>query len=93
MDICVNVSEIMSVSIRHSSQSRLANLYRKPLDHGVNGNTSGRARRVRYADDFVIACVPGRGGEMLARLKQSLPTTLNHYTSNSVTGSTEKCSF
>jgi len=50
----------------------LANLYLNPLDHGVNGNTSGRARMVRYADDFVIACAPGRGEEMLARLKRWL---------------------
>lgn len=50
----------------------LANLYLNPLDHGVNGNTSGRARLVRYADDFVIACAPGRGGEIRTRLKHWL---------------------
>jgi len=50
----------------------LANLYLNPLDHGVNEHTSGRARMVRYADDFVIACAPGRGGEMVTRLKQWL---------------------
>jgi group II intron reverse transcriptase/maturase len=50
----------------------LANLYLNPLDHGVNGNTSGRARMVRYADDFVIACAPGRGEEVMARLKRWL---------------------
>jgi len=50
----------------------LANLYLNPLDHGVNGHTSGRARMVRYADDFVIACAPGRGEEMRTRLKRWL---------------------
>ena len=50
----------------------LANLYLNPLDHGVNGNTAGRARMVRYADDFVIACAPGRGGEIMTRLKHWL---------------------
>jgi len=50
----------------------LANLYLNPLDHGVNEHTSGHARMVRYADDFVIACAPGRGGEMVTRLKQWL---------------------
>jgi group II intron reverse transcriptase/maturase len=51
----------------------LANLYLNPLDHGVNGQTQGRARMVRYADDFVIACRPGCGQEMLERLKNWLP--------------------
>jgi group II intron reverse transcriptase/maturase len=50
----------------------LANLYLNPLDHGVNGNTSGQARMVRYADDFVIACAAGRGGGLIARLKKWL---------------------
>jgi group II intron reverse transcriptase/maturase len=50
----------------------LANVYLNPLDHGVNGNTSGQARMVRYADDFVIACAPGRGAGVMARLKQWL---------------------
>jgi RNA-directed DNA polymerase len=50
----------------------LANLYLNPLDHGVNGNTSGRARMVRYADDFVIACAPGHGEGIMARLKRWL---------------------
>lgn len=50
----------------------LANLYLNPLDHGVNGNTSGRARMVRYADDFVITCAPGRGEEVRTRLKRWL---------------------
>ena len=50
----------------------LANLYLDPLDHGVNDTTSGQARMVRYADDFVIACPAGRGGGLLARLKKWL---------------------
>jgi group II intron reverse transcriptase/maturase len=50
----------------------LANLYLNPLDHGVNDTTAGQARMVRYADDFVIACVPGRGGGMRTRLKRWL---------------------
>jgi RNA-directed DNA polymerase len=45
----------------------LANLYLNPLDHQVNG--TGQARLIRYADDFVIACGPGRGGGLLERLK------------------------
>lgn len=48
----------------------LANLYLNPLDHGVN--ETGRARLIRYADDFVIACGPGRAPELLARLKRWL---------------------
>ena len=50
----------------------LANLYLNPLDHGVNDKTSGQARMVRYADDFVIACAVGRGGGLMARLKKWL---------------------
>ena len=48
----------------------LANLYLNPLDHQVNG--TGQARLIRYADDFVIACGPGRSGGMLERLKRWL---------------------
>ena len=47
----------------------LANLYLNPLDHGVNQETSGQARMVRYADDFVIACRPGQSQGILRRLK------------------------
>jgi group II intron reverse transcriptase/maturase len=47
----------------------LANLYLNPLDHGVNEKTSGQARMVRYADDFVIACRPGQSQGLLPRLK------------------------
>ncbi len=50
----------------------LANLYLNPLDHGVNEKTSGQARMVRYADDFVIACAAGCGGGLIARLKKWL---------------------
>jgi group II intron reverse transcriptase/maturase len=50
----------------------LANLYLNPLDHGVNEKTSRQARMVRYADDFVIACAPGRSGAVLERLKKWL---------------------
>jgi group II intron reverse transcriptase/maturase len=50
----------------------LANLYLNPLDHGVNDTTAGRARMVRYADDFVIACAPGHGGGVQMRLKRWL---------------------
>ena len=47
----------------------LANLYLDPLDHGVNETSSGQARMVRYADDFVITCRPGQSPGLLARLK------------------------
>jgi len=50
----------------------LANLYLNPLDHGVNDTTAGQARMVRYADDFVIACAPGRGGGVTTRLQRWL---------------------
>ena len=50
----------------------LANLYLNPLDHGVNEKTSGQARMVRYADDFVIACAAGRSGGLRARLQKWL---------------------
>lgn len=50
----------------------LANIYLNPLDHAVNGKTAGPARMVRYADDFVIACAPGRSGELIVRLKRWL---------------------
>jgi group II intron reverse transcriptase/maturase len=50
----------------------LANLHLNPLDHGVNENTSGQARMVRYADDFVITCAVGRSGGLRARLQKWL---------------------
>ena len=45
----------------------LANLYLNPLDHGVNQKCMGKARMVRYADDFVIVCRPGQAQEVLER--------------------------
>jgi len=50
----------------------LANVYLNPLDHGVNQQCEGEARMVRYADDFVIACRPGRGPAVLERTKRWL---------------------
>jgi len=50
----------------------LANVYLNPLDHGVNQQCEGEARMVRYADDFVIACRPGRGPKVLERTKKWL---------------------
>ena len=45
----------------------LANVYLNPLDHGVNQRCRGKARMVRYADDFVILCRPGLAQEMRER--------------------------
>ena len=50
----------------------LANVYLNPLDHGVNQRCVGQARMFRYADDFVIACRAGRGGEVRQRIKRWL---------------------
>ena len=50
----------------------LANVYLNPLDHGVNQQCKGQARMVRYADDFVIMCRPGRAPEVLERTKRWL---------------------
>jgi len=50
----------------------LANIYLNPLDHGVNEKCVGQARMFRYADDFVIACWPGRAGEVRERTKRWL---------------------
>jgi group II intron reverse transcriptase/maturase len=50
----------------------LANIYLNPLDHGVNHKCVGKARMVRYADDFVIACRPGQAQEVLERTKRWL---------------------
>jgi RNA-directed DNA polymerase len=47
----------------------LANLYLNSLDHGVNGKPELEARLVRYADDFVILCRPGKSGAIYERLK------------------------
>jgi RNA-directed DNA polymerase len=46
-----------------------SNLYLNSLDHEVNGRPELNARLVRYADDFVLLCRPGRGAAMFARLK------------------------
>lgn len=48
----------------------LANLYLNSLDHGVNDHPELDAKLIRYADDFVLLCRPGRGGAMLERLKR-----------------------
>ncbi len=50
----------------------LANLYLNSLDHGVNDQPELDAKLIRYADDFVILCRPGRGAAMLERLKRYL---------------------
>jgi len=46
-----------------------SNLYLNSLDHEVNGRPETNARLVRYADDFVLLCRPGKGAAMFARLK------------------------
>jgi len=46
-----------------------SNLYLNSLDHEVNGRPELNARLVRYADDFVLLCRPGKGAAMFARLK------------------------
>jgi group II intron reverse transcriptase/maturase len=50
----------------------LANLYLNSLDHGVNDNPELEAKLVRYADDFVLLCKPGRAPGLQARLKAYL---------------------
>ena len=48
----------------------LANLYLNALDWAVNDpKQRGRPVMVRYADDFVILCAPGQGGELVERLE------------------------
>ena len=47
----------------------LANLYLNRLDHEVNDRCESKPVMVRYADDFVILCGPGRGNALLGRLK------------------------
>jgi hypothetical protein len=47
----------------------LANLYLNSLDHGVNDHPELEAKLVRYADDFVLLCRPGRAPGLQARLK------------------------
>jgi|GEM_PF-82519 len=58
----------------------LANLYLNRLDWQVNERCELRPVLVRYADDFVILTRPGRGAELMGRLKRWLEThglTLN----------------
>ena len=50
----------------------LANIFLNPLDHGVNDKCVGKARMVRYADDFVIVCRPGQARPVLERTKRWL---------------------
>ena len=50
----------------------LANLYLNDLDHAVPERTQHQAVMVRYADDFVILCRPGKGSEIQARSKRWL---------------------
>lgn len=51
----------------------LANLYLNALDWAVNDpKERGRPALVRYADDFVILCEPGQGGELTGRLRRWL---------------------
>jgi RNA-directed DNA polymerase len=50
----------------------LANLYLNDLDHAVPNRTQGHAVMVRYADDFVICCHPGKGGQIKARVQHWL---------------------
>ena len=47
----------------------LANLYLNSLDHGVNDRPELDAQLVRYADDFVLLCRPGRGSALYERLQ------------------------
>jgi group II intron reverse transcriptase/maturase len=50
----------------------LANVFLNPLDHGVNERCMGKARMVRYADDFVIVCRPGQAQAVMERTKRWL---------------------
>jgi group II intron reverse transcriptase/maturase len=50
----------------------LANLYLNGLDHAVNEQCEQKPRLVRYADDFVIACRPGQGVQLMARTQRWL---------------------
>jgi group II intron reverse transcriptase/maturase len=50
----------------------LANIYLHPLDEGVNERCQHQPHMVRYADDLVILCRPGKGQEMKERLARWL---------------------
>jgi RNA-directed DNA polymerase len=52
----------------------LANVFLNPLDHGVNQKCMGKARMIRYADDFVIVCRPGQAQGIMERTKRWLST-------------------
>ncbi len=47
----------------------LANLYLNGLDHQVNDRPATGARMIRYADDFVLLCRPGRAAALRQRLE------------------------
>lgn len=49
-----------------------SNVYLNSLDHGVNGHPELDAKLVRYADDFVLLCRPGKGAALYSRLKAYL---------------------
>jgi len=50
----------------------LANIYLNPLDHAVNENSGPQPQMIRYADDLVILCPPGKGQETKERLARWL---------------------
>jgi group II intron reverse transcriptase/maturase len=50
----------------------LANIFLNPLDHGINQKCIGKARIVRYADDFVIVCRPGQAQAVMERTRRWL---------------------
>jgi group II intron reverse transcriptase/maturase len=50
----------------------LANIYLHPLDEEINDGAGPKARMVRYADDLVICCPPGKGPKLKERLTQWL---------------------
>ncbi len=50
----------------------LANIYLNPLDHQVNEKGGKKLRMIRYADDLVILCWPGKGAETKERLARWL---------------------
>jgi group II intron reverse transcriptase/maturase len=58
----------------------LANLYLNALDWEVNERSAGKPQMVRYADDLVILCGPGRGErtrEQLAKWLEERGLSLN----------------